>query len=77
MPEVTAGRVEVVAEFDRLQEDLIAATRQADGLPLEEMMIVSPFGGTIRYNFYAALRILPRHQLRHLGQAEDAVAVAR
>lgn len=71
-PQATTGRGQVVAEFDRLQSELIAITRQADGFPLEEMMIVSPFGGKIRYNFYSALRILPRHEERHLGQAEDA-----
>lgn len=76
VPEPSATRVATVAEFDRLQADLIDATRQADGLPLEEMMIVSPFGGKIRYNYYAALRILPRHQQRHITQAEDAAAGA-
>lgn len=75
-PQVSRARVEVVEEFDRLQDELIAITRQADGYPLDEMMIVSPFGGKIRYNFYAALRILPRHEERHLGQAEDAVTTA-
>jgi hypothetical protein len=76
VPKASGTRVAVIEEFDRLQDELIAITRQADGFPLEEMMIVSPFGGKIRYNFYAALRILPRHQQRHLGQAEDAVAAA-
>jgi len=72
IPTAKAGRAEIVGEFDRLQSELISITRQADGFPLDEMMIVSPFGGKIRYNFYAALRILPRHQERHLAQAEDA-----
>ena len=72
VPAATASRAEAAAEFDRLQSELIAITREADGFPLDEMMIVSPFGGKIRYNFYAALRILPRHQERHLAQAEDA-----
>jgi hypothetical protein len=75
-PAATGPRVDVVGEFDRLQDDLVTLTREADGLPLEEMMIVSPFGGKIRYNYYAALRILPRHQQRHLVQAEDAIAAS-
>jgi len=72
IPQPVATRVETVTEFDRLQADLIAITRQADGFPLGDMKIVSPFGGKIRYNVYSALVILPRHQERHLGQAEDA-----
>lgn len=76
VPEVRAERGDTLAEFDRLQADLIALTRLAEGFPLDEMMIVSPFGGRIKYNVYSALSILPRHQKRHLGQAEDA-ATAR
>jgi hypothetical protein len=72
IPEDTADRTEVIAEFDRLQADLIALTRLAQGFPLNKMMIVSPFGGRIKYNVYSALRILPRHQQRHLQQAEEA-----
>jgi hypothetical protein len=75
VPQPKATRVETVAEFDRLQADLIAITRQADGFPLSDMKIVSPFGGKISYNVYSALVILPRHQERHLAQAEDAATV--
>jgi hypothetical protein len=76
VPIVTPDRAEAIAEFDRLQADLISLTRLAEGFPLDEMKIVSPFGGRIKYNVYSALRILPRHQYRHLGQAEEA-ATAR
>ena len=74
VPSVTPERAEAIAEFDRLQADLIDITRHADGYPLSEMKIVSPFGERIRYNFYSALRILPRHQERHLDQAEEAAS---
>jgi len=74
VPPSMANREEVVGEFDRLQSELITITREAEGFPLEKMMIVSPFGGKIRYNFFAALRILPRHQERHLDQAAAAIA---
>jgi len=76
IPTVTPDRAEAIAEFDRLQADLLSLTRLAEGFPLNEMRIVSPFGGRIKYNVYSALWILPRHQHRHLGQAEDA-ATAR
>jgi hypothetical protein len=72
VPKDMPDRAEAIAEFDRLQADLLALTRLAEGFPLDQMMIVSPFGGRVKYNVYSALRILPRHQDRHLGQAEDA-----
>lgn len=79
-PEFAPGsspeRADAVAEFDRLQAELIAITRHADGYPLGEMKITSPFGERIRYNFYSALRILPRHQERHIEQAEEAATSA-
>jgi len=76
VPKIVTSRVETVAEFDRLQAELIAITQRADGLPLGEMKIVSPFGGKISYNVYSALRILPPHQERHLEQAEEAAKTA-
>jgi hypothetical protein len=72
VPSASPERAVAIAEFDRLQAELIDLTRRADGYPLGEMKIVSPFGGRIRYNFYSALRILPRHQERHIEQAEEA-----
>lgn len=77
VPKPVGSRVEIVAEFDRLQAELIGLARRADGLPLGEMKIVSPFGGKIRYNVYSALRILPAHQERHLDQAEEATNVRK
>ena len=72
VPSVSPERADAMEEFDRLQAELIAITREADGYPLSEMKITSPFGEKIRYNFYSALRILPRHQQRHIEQAEEA-----
>lgn len=76
VPGSSPERADAIAEFDRLQADLIDITRQADGYPLGKMKIVSPFGERIRYNFYSALRLLPRHQERHIDQAEEAAAPA-
>jgi hypothetical protein len=61
-----------MAEFDRLQEEQIAFVRQADGLPLGRVKIISPFNARLRYNLFACFSILPRHQHRHLRQAERA-----
>jgi hypothetical protein len=63
---------EIMAEFDRLQADQIAVTRQAEGLPIDRVKIVSPFNARVRYNVFSALSILSRHQHRHLWQAEQA-----
>ena len=71
IPRETAATAELVAEFDRLQEEQVACASAAEGLPLERLRIRSPFGQRIRYNLYSALTILPRHQHRHLSQAED------
>jgi hypothetical protein len=62
----------IMAEFDRLQTEQIAVTREAEGLPIDRVKIVSPFNAKVRYNVFSALSILPRHQHRHLWQAEQA-----
>ncbi|HET9363336.1 MAG TPA: DinB family protein [Vicinamibacterales bacterium] len=64
---------ELAAEFERLQAEQIALTRASDGLPIDRVKIVSPFDGRVRYSIFAALSILPRHQHRHLWQAEQAL----
>jgi hypothetical protein len=63
-------RATVVAEFDALQRQLVELARGAEGRPLEQMRIASPFDSRVSYNAYSALVILPRHQQRHLWQAE-------
>lgn len=60
-----------VAEFRRLQGILIDLVREADGLAIDRVRITSPFGGKIRYNCYSALVMIPRHQMRHIEQAEE------
>ena len=66
-------REEIMAEFDRLQAEQIAIAREADGLPIDRVKMTSPFNAQVRYNIFAALSILPRHQHRHLWQAEQAI----
>ena len=61
-----------MAEFERLQAEQIAVTREADGLSIDRVKMTSPFNAKIRYNIFSALSILPRHQHRHLWQAEQA-----
>ena len=63
---------ELVAEFERLQDELIGLLRSADGLPLDRVNVTSPFSAQVHYNLYAAFAVIPGHQFRHLAQAEDA-----
>ncbi|HET6837850.1 MAG TPA: DinB family protein [Gemmatimonadales bacterium] len=64
----------LVAEFDRLQEEQLRCVLAADGMALGGLWIRSPFDPRIRYNAYSCLTILPRHQQRHLWQAEQVSA---
>ena len=66
--ELPRGRV--MADFDRLQDEQIELVRAADGLPIDRVKIASPFQPSMSYDLYSAFRILPRHQARHLQQAE-------
>ena len=50
---------------------MIAFARAADGLPLGKVKVPSPFAAGARYNLYSCFVILPRHQVRHLEQAEE------
>jgi hypothetical protein len=43
--------------------------RECDGLAIDKVQIVSPFGEKIRYNCYSAFVLLHRHQERHIQQA--------
>jgi hypothetical protein len=72
IPTAGAPAAEIAAEFDRLQDEQIDLVRQADGLPLNKLKIVSPFGPGFKYSVYSAFTILPAHQHRHLQQAERA-----
>jgi DinB family protein len=65
---------EILSDFVRLQAELAAVIRSGDGLPLDGVKIVSPFGGRVKYSAYSALVIVARHQHRHIDQAEEAAA---
>jgi DinB superfamily len=70
IPSASLSVEEVLSEFDRLQAAQINCVLQADGLDLGRYWITSPFNPRVRYNVYSCLTILPRHQHRHLWQAE-------
>jgi DinB superfamily len=74
VPQGVAPARALVAEFERWQRDLIACVHEAEGRDLSGPRIRSPFDPRISYNVYSALTILPRHQHRHLWQAEQVRA---
>ena len=64
-----------MTEFTRLQAQIIACVREADGLPIDRVTLRSPFDGRVKCNLYAAMTLIPRHQHRHALQAERAASV--
>ena len=72
VPKAGRSRSKALSDFVRLQAELAAVIRSGDGLPLDEVKIVSPFGGRMKYSAYSALVIVARHQHRHIEQAEEA-----
>ena len=69
VPKGAHPKASTLATFKRDQDQLIALVKDADGLPIDEVKIKSPFGEKISYNCYSALVILDRHEHRHLDQA--------
>ncbi|MEO8193474.1 MAG: DinB family protein [Gemmatimonadales bacterium] len=61
---------QLLAEFKRHQLELIGMARESDGKQIDKVSITSPFGERIHYNCYSTFLIVPRHQERHLQQAE-------
>lgn len=63
--------------FDRLQAAQVECVERADGRPIHRVKIRSPFDARLRYNLYACLTVLPRHQERHIWQAEQVLRQVR
>lgn len=73
-PKGGVSRDQLLSDFVRLQADLETVIRSADGLSLDRVKIVSPFGGRMKYDAYSALVIVARHEQRHIRQAERAAS---
>jgi len=63
---------QLLSEFVRLHADLVTLIRSADGMALDDVKIISPFGERMKYSAYSALVIVARHEHRHIDQAEEA-----
>ena len=70
VPDGGLPKAQLIEEFDRLQREQTAFVREADGRPINRVWVISPFDERLRYNLYSTFMILPRHQLRHVVQAE-------
>jgi len=70
VPTGIVPKQQLVAEFKRLQLELIGMVKESDGLAIDKVSITSPFGEKIHYNVYSTYVILPRHEERHIQQAE-------
>ena len=62
---------DVLAEFLTSQELALEGVRRCNGLALNKMKFISPVDERLSYNAYAALKLLPAHQRRHLWQAQQ------
>jgi hypothetical protein len=72
VPNADAPKGETIAAFRRSQKALLGWMSSVESLPMDQMIVASPFNAGLRYNAYAALRVMAAHQRRHLWQAERA-----
>ena len=70
VPERGLPKAQLMTEFDRLQREQAGLVREADGLPINRVLVTSPFDQRLRYNLYSTFVILPKHQRCHVVQAE-------
>jgi hypothetical protein len=74
-PAFEPARLESMAatldRFDYLQQEVQARIDRSAGLALDRLKLVSPFDSRVKYNLYAAFRLIASHQRRHLWQAEQ------
>jgi hypothetical protein len=67
----------VLGAFDVLQDQVAGCVKEADGLDLGRLRIVSPSDSPLTYNLYSCLRIIPAHQRQHLWQADHVIRSLR
>jgi len=72
VPNAAESCVSVMADFDRLQGELIALVAASDGRAIDRELVTSLFDPRVSYNLYSAFVMVARHELRHVVQAERA-----
>ena len=73
MPAGGEPKDRILNDFDTLQAQLAACVREAEGLDLGRLRIISPFDSRFKYNLYSCPRLIPAHQRQHLSQAEKVI----
>lgn len=71
IPQSLALPSDLLGTFERHQAEFVGCVRDAGGRAIDRVRIPSPFNPRIQYNTWSALVIIPRHQHRHLWQAEQ------
>ena len=70
IPQGALPRETILREFAEWQAAERALLLEAATMPVDRVRIESPFAPGMFYDGYSALRILVRHELRHIDQAE-------
>lgn len=71
VPEGTDSVDKLFEDFARLEARQVGWVEACEGLPIDRVLVTSPFNERLRYNLFSCLSILPRHEHRHLWQAEQ------
>lgn len=77
VPPSPLSREPVLAEFERLHDDLRRLLEQLDGYDLGVVKVQSPFAAWLRYKLGSAIALQMAHDRRHLWQAREAVEALR
>ncbi|MCE9600617.1 MAG: DinB family protein [Gemmatimonadetes bacterium] len=70
IPQGALPRGAILKEFAEWQGAERGLLREAASLPIDRVRIESPFAPGMFYDGYSSLRIMVRHALRHIEQAE-------
>lgn len=70
IPQGALPRETILGEFAEWQRAERALLHDAATLPIDRVRIESPFAPGVFYDGYSSMRILVRHELRHIDQAE-------
>lgn len=73
VPGSTEARATVRVEFLRWLDEEQRLVQEAEGRAIDRVRIESPFRSGTFYDGYSGLLILPRHEMRHLVQAQRAL----
>jgi hypothetical protein len=77
VPGSAEARETVRREFLRWLEEEQLLVQAAEGRAIDRVRVESPFRAGMFYDGYSALLILPRHEMRHLVQAQRALEALR